>query len=273
MLRKSVFLCAALALKSADKKRKQRLVSKTIGRKEVIFSTRQGNHRSPHHEKKRTKSSAHAPIAAPERHARGEALPRGRSNGLPPPLPSLMDSGSVAPEDVDAAAEEVLVAASELSELESAAVVVAAAAVVVSAAEVDVSSVEDAVVEVVDAAVVVVASAVVLVPAMMVVPGSVVVASVDVSRVLVVFSVLLCDVEVVDEWPPLPMVVAAMLEQSVSGPFPSRKTPMMDVSATSSSAQYDLTCDAMVSRPLMHATEQFSPVWRSSAVQSLISRL
>lgn len=185
-----------------------------------------------------------------------------------------MDSGSVAPEDVDAAAEEVLVAASEPSELESAAVVVAAAAVVVvSAAEVDVSSVEDAVVEVVDAAVVVVASAVVLVPAMMVVPGSVVVASVDVSRVLVVFSVLLCDVEVVDEWPPLPMVVAAMLEQSVSGPFPSRKTPMMDVSATSSSAQYDLTCDAMVSRPLMHATEQFSPVWRSSAVQSLISRL
>lgn len=175
------------------------------------------------------------------------AAPATWSNGLPPPLPSFSDARSEAPDDIDAAASVVV-------ELDADAVVLVA---VVSAAVVlsDVAEI------VVDAAVLVVTAAVVL----------------D-SVVSAVVLVLLCSVklEVVDsavEVCPLPMVVAAMLEQSVSGPFPSWKTPMMEVSATSSLAQADLTCCAMSSRPLMQATEQFSPVLRSEESQPLIWRL
>lgn len=125
------------------------------------------------HENERT-NKVQNPSAAPMSQADAavweDPLPATKSNGLPPPLPSLSDARSVAPDEVvDAASEDVeLVAAVVLSAVVSTDDVVAAAvvsAVVVSSAEVEEASVDAAVL---------VASAVVLVPATMVVPASVV---------------------------------------------------------------------------------------------------
>lgn len=68
-------------------------------------------------------------------------------------------------------------------------------------------------------------------------------------------------------WVEAGMVVTWMLLQRAGMPWPSRKTPTMEVSATSASAHCEVIAALIWTRPLTHALEHCVLVVKSAAVQ------